>query len=187
MKNFLGKNFFSNLFLAATSFPRRQDKIKLKKILLQNHVLPKTLDKKYFRNFFGRILFFFCKIISSETVWMKIFTGRKFSRNFFWLQNHFLGKSWEQKIFEKIFWFKIYMFKGFYLVAKSFPRKVWMKKFIGQKFFCRNFLVPKLLSRKQFGWKFFVKLFLVKCFCYCKTISSETDEIKKSFGQKLFC
>jgi len=89
---------------------------------LQNHFLGNSLDEKKF----GR-KFFCCKIIFSETIWMK-----KILVENFLLQNDFLGNSLDEKNFGRIFFLQIH-FLGNGLndkilvenvfVAKSFPRK----------------------------------------------------------------
>ena len=103
--------------------------------LLQNHFLGNNLDEKNLgRNCLNR-KFFCCKIISSETGW------KNFCSNFFFvliffveiflLQNHFLGRSLEEKNFGQHFFFKFFFWPNFFFfffVSKSFPRKVWMKK-----------------------------------------------------------
>jgi len=89
-----------------------------KTFLLQNHFLGNSLDgKKFGRKFFWSKIFC-CKIISSDTVWMKkILVEKPFSENCFWskiflLQNHCFRNSLDEKMFGRnIFFFAI-----------SFPR-----------------------------------------------------------------
>jgi len=86
------------------------------------------MEKNLVETFFGR-KFFCCKIISSGTVWMKkILVVNYFLSKIFLLQNHFLGKSLDEKKFgRKSFWSKIFFGRIFFLLQNHFL-EFWNKK-----------------------------------------------------------
>ena len=107
--------------------------------------------------FFGRD-FFCCKIISSETVWMKIILLEKFldeivfckiiSSETFWMKKILIEKFCGRKYFcSKIISTETVWIKNI-LVENCFGRKL---------FLVENVIVAKSFPRKHFGWKkFFV-------------------------------
>jgi len=128
--NRLNKNYFWTIIFLVENCCWSKNVLVKNFLLLQNHFLGNSLDVKFFlrkvlvENFFCckiissetvwmkkflLIIFYCCKIISSETVWMKKF----FVENFLLLQNNFLGKSLDIKVF----------CQKFFVVAKSFPQK----------------------------------------------------------------
>ena len=130
--NFLGntldETFFSwKIFIVTKSFPRNKLGKKIlveiflvqNFLLLQNHFLRNSLDKKGFlRKMFWLKIFYCCKIISSETVWMKKILVELFLvQNILLLQKHSLGNCSD----EKFFWWKI-VWSYIFIVAKLFPR-----------------------------------------------------------------
>jgi hypothetical protein len=73
----------------------------------------------------------------------KILVENIFCSKIFFLQNHFLGNSLDEKnLGRKFFLVKIFFF------AKSFPWKEWMKKILVDIFLCRKFCY-KIISSES--------------------------------------
>ena len=134
MKKFFRKNFGRNFFFWSNIF------------LLQNYFLRKSQDDKIFcRKLFFDENFFFCKITSSETVWMKKIRSKHFVVENVFVKCHFLG-NWMKKKFGRIFFFflsKIFCCKIFssetVLMKKNLLEKFfWSKMFKVENFFLQN-------------------------------------------------
>ena len=133
-KFFMSKNFWTKFLLLQNHFLGNRFDQKIcgrkffwsKKIFGRNFYCCKIISSEtvWMRKFKVEIFFYCCKVISSGTVWMRKFLVEKllcrilFGRNFVLLQNHFLGNSLDLKIFVKIFFIEI-----FFIAGKLFPRK----------------------------------------------------------------
>jgi hypothetical protein len=134
--------------------------------------------KKNWENFFVKN-YYACKLISSETVWMKKILRKFYCRKMFLVaksfpRKHFgWKKKWRNFFVENFYgckiissetewmkkiWSTIFLVEIFFLFAKSIPRNkfrlkiIW--KIISRKFvWLKIFLVAKSFPQKQFGWK----------------------------------
>jgi len=100
----------------------------------QNQSPGNTFELKILSKIFWSKLFYGCNIISSETPLTKNFLKNFSVENFLWLQNPFLGKTFEPKFSLKIFWSKV--FCGCKIISSETP----LNQNFQEKFFGRTFL-----------------------------------------------
>ena len=178
----MNKHFWENFF-RCKSFPRKQSG--WKKIqnffLLQNHFL-QTVNEKKKKNWEN---FCCCKIIYSETVWMK-----KLFWESFLLLNHFFGNSLDGKKIELTTLRKniicIFSIRNKLITAtftsninrtgyKKFQRTPRRMEPGGKKILWENLFLCKIIC-SEIAW-------MNKNFCCCKIISSETVWKEKHFWE----
>ena len=124
-----------NFFIAAKSFPRKEfgwGKFWSKFLLLQNHFLGNSLDKKNFGRKFFWSKNFWSKFLLLQNHFLGISLDDKiYGRNFFLLlQNHFLGKSLDEEIFGRNFYCCKIISTETDLMKNSFVRKWFWSKIL---------------------------------------------------------
>ena len=109
-------------------------------------------------------IFYGCKIISPEIGLNQTFSSKFFGWKFSWMQNNFLGNSFEPKIFIKNVLLLQNHFLGNRFERKFFIENFWSKLFYGCKIISSGICLNQNFSSRIFWSKIFYR---------CKIISSE--------------